>query len=301
MLKSSDYISEERIMGPQNNPELYQAIAADRQNAVSQEFRRRVLLAGTMSDLSTEFQKRDQTQHHLAEPTISTKLYALSLVQRSSMGVAGFNAFSPVTVHNGVLDNVKALEAPHHDEFSHEDELFRTRVVSLIPSEITRNEVDIFGLNFYQPEHGVEDASTKGLVVISKNAEKVGAVVSESRTLSGETVLFAVRNQKSDDAKLYSVAFDDPQNPNNQGFMHSSGITFQSETEARIMLPDSQVIVVKQLIGELQDQAVAELDKSVECLKQVDQDHLNDTERQAVAEAFKASGNFVEDGPVAII
>jgi len=126
-------------------------------------------------------------------------------------------------------------------------------------------EVEIFGLNFFQPDlnldldFGLNSDSNKLLVVGEKG------LIGEQCPINGETVILGVRNIKTNDAKLYKVDVDKA-STYNTGTQNQT-VYQVSEYKIAVTLPDNTVMVVEQLTDEQQQEAVREFQKSVETLK----------------------------------
>src|SRR3989304_9172246 len=103
-------------MGPEKNAELFQAVAEPRLPSLKGEFIRRGLLGESLRQLSDLFESKDNTSHPVTEPTLLLRLYALSQVQRSTMGIAGFEPMLAVNIDEQPNGGVDAKAAPAHDE-----------------------------------------------------------------------------------------------------------------------------------------------------------------------------------------
>lgn len=283
-------------MGPGKNQELYAAVAKDIEPILDDEFTRRNLVGPVLSELTILFDERDNTRRPMVEPTLFARLYAVSLVQRSRMGISGFNPLEAFNYGNAV----EAKAAPYHDEFKSQmnNATYRTRVINLLlPDQSLDKDIRIFGLNFYQPgpTEDVEPVAPErtptisGLIVTDNR----GRVTSKDRTpVTGETVVFAVHNRTSKDAKLYQVSFISPERADLT--FEREAVVFETGTRAKVCLPDKQVVTVEQLQDELLQQAVDELDKSVERLKGLaNPDTLLTTEERQAARSVALNSDTI--------
>ncbi len=245
-------------MGPEKNPELFQAVAEPRLPSLKEEFIRRGLLGESLRQLSKLFESKDNTSHPITEPSLLLRLFALSQVQRSTMGIAGFEPMLAVNIDEQPNGGIDAKAAPAHDEFMDNNSYYRTRVIDItIPNPHYGDMVEIFGLNIYQPtleerEDSPLETAEPGILMIGGQGE----VQHKKHPITGETVVFAVRNKQTEDAKLYKVAFlDSGEAPLRMG----PGVEYQSENSASVFLPDGRVATVELLGGELLQQALDEL------------------------------------------
>src|SRR4051812_36139590 len=193
-------------MNPEKNSELFEALAKPRIEALSQEFVRRNLLASTLEELSGLFEEKDHTSHPVTEPTLLGRLFALTQIQLTHMGVAGFRPVEAIDYDGSIW----AKAAPNHDQFTTSDgNTILTRLIKLTIPDRERSgmeeEVEIFGLNLYQPDANTdefladENDPAKRLIIIGGNKK----VQDRVHPITGETVVFAVRSKQTRDAKLY--------------------------------------------------------------------------------------------------
>jgi len=234
-------------MGPNTNPELYVSTAFDIQPVLDEEYIRRNLVAPALAELSVLFHERDNTPCPVIEPTLFARLYALSMVQRSRMGISGFYPLDTFR-YGGQVD---AKAAPSHDEFVTSNSVFRTRVINFVmpDRDATDRDIEIFGINFYQPaadedtpdKQPTRESTGSGIIVVDKR----GIVTNKRSPISGETVIFAVHNKVTHDAKLYQVTLEKPNNMDPQTV--DSAITLNAENCAQVSLPDSRRVNVTQL------------------------------------------------------
>ena len=252
-------------MGPEKNRELFAMVGEPALGEVDAEFDRRNLAGPTLADLTAEFNRKDNSPRPVTDPTLLAKLYALSMVQGSPMGVSGFNPMEAVDHYGGVT----AKAAPHHDTFPQDGREYRTRVIQLLPSgEHLPKDINIFGINLYQPGPNedalpVEPAKTtteRGLVVIDKR----GTVAKAGAPISGQTLLFAVYNTDTRDAKLYQATIERPEAYRESSL--SGGAVFENETSATVFLTEGLGVLVRQLGGVEQQQAVLELEAARDLL-----------------------------------
>ncbi len=295
-------------MGPDRNSVLFEAVGQPRIEALDEEFDRRTLLSQRLSELSELFDTKDHTSHPVTESTIFARLYALSRLQRTQMSIAGFTGMEPIDLSRGRAE-INAKVAPHHDEFrtrsngeDGNEKIYRTRVIKITMPESDYgsrdNHIEIFGINLYQLEpskelttHGPEsseaDPGANGYLVL---IGKAGQVQRKPEPITGETVIIAVRNTETNDAKLYSATFISPEDQDLEGF-NPKEITHKSANEAIVTLPDNNQIAITALSGEALTQAVAELSLAIdrlEALKDADET-LSDDEHAAAKNALATS------------
>lgn len=273
-------------MGPDKNSELFKSVAEDRIPALTGEFLRRNLLSATLAELAELFDEKDNTSHPVTEPTLLGRLVALSQVQRTQLGIAGFEPLSVVDFDG----SVSAKAAPHHDQFDTDSgETINTRIIKLsMPSSFDDETVEIFGLNMYQPDVNVdeffdEEAPAANIVVVGET----GKVMDKIKPISGETLAFAIRNKQTRDAKLYKVIYEE--SSEGQSYMDDD-IKHESETKAIVTLPDGKKVAVELLDGDLQNQMVNELQMAIDQLKGRNKNELSEDERQAVSGILDSSG-----------
>lgn len=268
-------------MGPERNKELFDAVAGSRIQSLTQEFVRRNLLAATLKEISELFADKDHTSHPVTEPTLLGRLWALTQVQRTHLGIAGFDPLEAVDFDGSII----AKSAPHHHEFSAPgNNTICTRIISLTMPD-TADTVEIFGLNLYQPDvdtdefFGDPENGTNKLVIVGDT----GRIRDKIYPITGETVAFAVRNKQTQDAKLYRVAYTDPAEALTDT---DAGIKHEGENRIIVSLPDEMAVVVELIDGQLQHQMVDELRAAIDKLKSMKVSELAADERQAVSEIF---------------
>lgn len=296
-------------MNPEKSPLLHNTVVKDREGGIYEEFARRNLLANTIRDLSEQFEDKEDVLHKPSEPTLYAKLYALSQIQQSRLGVAGFSPLSPIEQGLiGSLWTVSAKVAPPHDQYQLGETTISTRAISFSSDATMESEVDILGLNIFIEDFNVDEVGiegfnediqpSKGLLIVG-DAGKKGPVLLDGapKTVNGETVIFAVRSKISNDAKLYTMDFVSSKDRDIASFQHPSGIRYENDNVAYVMLPDSQVMRVEQLTGQAQIEAVAELDKATEAFKDKKRkDDLSGEERIAANNAMRG----ITEGPNSI-
>jgi hypothetical protein len=278
-------------MGPEKNSKLYNKLAKPREASLTDEFMRRNLLSATLAELSELFDEKDNTTNPVTEPTMLGKLYALMRVQRSHMGVAGFEPMDMVYM-DGTLS---AKVAPAHDSYELEDEdgrtgnIINTRVIKLtMPDKYSDEQVEVFGLNIYMPDidtHGFFESEQAKLLIVGES----GKVQDKPAAVTGETVAFAVRNKITQDAKLYKVEYlsehMDIYNPN------EDAIVQENETSTTTTLPDNQSVRIEVLPGELQTEMVEEIRSAIEKLKGIETKEFSDVEKHVVADILGSSSS----------
>lgn len=299
-------------MGPSSNPELYENHAAPRVEALDEEFSRRMLLSSRLADLSSLFSDKDNTSHPVTESTLSIRLFALSHLQHTQMSIAGFSGMEAIDFSRG-YSSIMAKVAPHHDEFQinengNEGEVaaktYRTRVIKItMPDDrligASNQHIEVFGLNFYQPEpkstsmpttdDGTKDpAAASYLTLIGRS----GRAERKQEPITGETVVLAVRNTETNDAKLYAVCIIPPEEREVTGF-DTKQVIHKSADEALVTLPDQTQISVKALSGQELLQAVDEFSAAIDVLKAIDSvdGDLSDTERAAVTASLATASS----------
>lgn len=284
-------------MGPDKNPELFRAHAMPRVEALDEEFERRMLLSQSLAELSTLFEEKDNTSHPVTEPTLYSRLYALSRLQRTQLSISGFHGMEGVNLSRGIGD-ISAKVAPHHDEFRKEGNgggarVYRTRVIQITMPEsgygVPNENIEIFGINFYQPEPVFEN-DTESPEAKDPGAQGYLAIVGKDRKvqrkpqpITDETVVIAVRNKETNDAKLYAASFLAPEDRKSNTF-DAAEIMHEAINEAVVVLPDQTQVLVKALSGKELLQAVAELSSSIEVLKKISNidGELSEEEQAAV-------------------
>jgi hypothetical protein len=292
------------IMGPNKNPDLFQSYGEPRVMALDEEFERRMLLSSKLAELSELFEEKDNTSHPITESTLFARLYALSRLQHTPMSIAGFSGMEAVDMSRGYSD-ISAKAALYHDEHKVESEdgsakLYRTRAIKVTIPETAYGDrnghVEIFGLNFYQPEPDIEidksvrqdPASKQYLTLIGKN----GRAQRKPQAITGETVVIAVRNKETNDAKLYAAQLIAPEDHEETSvFESSSEIVHKSIYQAKVTLPDQTQVHIETLSGTNLLQAVAEFSLAIDVLKAVENmdQNLNEEERAAVSATIHQS------------
>lgn len=263
-------------MNADDSPELFNRIVAKKEASVAEEFERRNLLSSTIRDLSEQFEEKENVTHAPSEPVLYAKLYALSQIQQSRLGVAGFSPMAPVEV--GLIRsvwNAKLQAAPAHDEYTDEvlDRTYYTRAIKFASNQLDQSEVDVIGLNFYQKDYIFDEEDDSKKLVVVKGMDRQGrSIISDDKpgTINGETLVFAVRNKTTNDAKLYVMDILGPNEASEISFTHQSGIKYEDDNTAYVSLPDNQVMKIEQLAGVEQIEAVKELEKATEVLKAKD-------------------------------
>ena len=276
-------------MGPHQNPELYDIATRSTEPAVSDEFRRLNIVTPVLRELSALFDERENTPRAVIEPILFARLFALSMVQRSRMGLTGF---SPLQAFDDG-GTVEAKAAPHHDQYysdEHKNTFWARAINFQLPYQDVSDEIRIFGLNVYIPGPNDDEIENAGY---SSSATGTGLVITDRRgrvmsknqsPIAGETVIFAVHNKTTSDAKFYTVGLIDPQEADHT--LGQYAVDYSSSTEATVWLPDKQRMKVMQLQGSLQLQAVDEFQHAIDRLKGVDcPDDILSPEEQMAARA----------------
>jgi hypothetical protein len=283
-------------MGPTMNPELFKAVTGDVTRRIDDEYVRRGTVAPVLADLSLEFSIKDNSPLPVTEPTLFARLFALSMVQRSNMGISDFNPLSAFDYNGKVL----AKAAPHHDSYRDDSSIYHTRLIQFtLPdnSHEVSKDISIFGLNFYQPNLDDEPIevspeptkTTSGLVITDRR----GHVTQAKKTpVAGETVVFAVHNKATNDAKLYQVTIEPVEVTTAEMNYGQRQIDFKDENHAVVQLPDSRRVNVHQLSGSLQMEAVAELEAALATLKGLSSpDNILSAEEQRAAREAATGSN----------
>ncbi len=282
-------------MGPSTNPELYSVAAAKLEVHLDDEHNRRIMVAPYVAELAELFGAKDNTPNVVVEPTLVSRLIALSMVQRSRMGVTGLEPLEAFD-YDGTA---QAHAAPAHDEFiTSKGHALKTRAVNFVlPGRSNNNDIAIFGLNVYQPSADDDPAPVKptetshqGFVVVDKK----GTARGQHRPITGETVVFAVYNKSTKDAKVYTVALEDPK----EDVLHYTdrSVSFESETQAVVTMRDNRRVTVTQLTGDILMQAVRELDAATKVLsgKADLKDLLSEEETVAARITAASSDNSID-------
>lgn len=280
-------------MGPNTNPALFKEFGEPNVAALDEEFLRRNLLSGTLEELSDLFAEKDHTSHPVTEPTLFGRLYALSQVQKTENGIAGFYPMNAVDfAARGA--NIRAKAALPHDEFTDSrGNKYRTRVIQLtMPDEDYAAEIDVFGINFYRPDIDVDELLPEisekgnGLVVVGAG----GGILTKEQPITGKTPILAVLNKVTNDAKLYQVSVS---MTSGHLSVTSTGITHESETDTRstVILPDNTFASIKLLTSSLQNEALVELQNGLAKLKAAKEPgaDLSEEERVALATSLRRS------------
>lgn len=279
-------------MRPDNNPKLFEQFGRPQINSLNEEFLRRNLVAGVLEDLSNEFEEKDHTAHPVAEPTLVARLFALSQVQRTAMGIAGFDPLETVDFSR-YRGSIEAKAAPAHDSFDDNGSTYKTRAIKFVMhGDDAADAIDVFGLNFYQEDAAVDEIApaeaSAGLVLIGDK----GNVVDKQKPITGSTLLFAVRSKMTNDAKVYTVDVVDPGKIDPAETARQT--VQESKTSTKVVMPDQTVIRVTQLEGNELAEAVNELQSSYDRLKQQNSpdDDLDETERAAISTLIRADGEW---------
>lgn len=302
-------------MRPDNNNELYNIAGSPFEGSVSAEYVRRHLLRETFCELADAFNDKETTSHPIADPTMMAKLYALSQVQRTSMGIAGFDPFSAIdtTVTTGM---VNAFIAPEHDRYEVGGETFLTRAVLLdMPQKGENDHVSVFGLNYYQADFNISPSDRLSIDGVSATdvesklvvVERGGNVLEERAPVMGQTAIFGVYNKATGDAKLYKIAHvkDIPVDASEQlarsvsgqgGSVVYDGAVSEEGIESRafIALPDSTCMTVDMLRGTLELQANREFRLAVEAFENDVSPNASLSEAEADAITASLKGAFGE-------
>lgn len=276
-------------MGPETNSELFQAFAVPRIEAINEAFDRRNMAAGTMRELDEQLNEKETTADPVTEPTLYTRLYVLSHVQRTQVGLDGLTPLSAVDFREG--SSVKAKQAPHHEEYVTPDGIaYRTRAIRLeLSTDRTSRDISIFGLNIYRPDIDFDsladnsgDNSSSGIILVDDKAN----VKRKEQAITGETVVFAAINKRSGDVKLYTVSPE----PANEYSENKPPITHDPANPNRILVatPDGQYYAVEQLGGKLLFQALDEFNKALAKVKGATSlnDTLGENEREALQDVI---------------
>ena len=274
-------------MNPETSTELYSKLAQPRLESLQEEYMRRNLVAGVLKDVSDLFNSRETTRNPITEPALFARFYALSQVQRTHLGVTGFNPLTVVRFEEGVV-SLEAKIAPPHDEVTLDDgTTLRSRLINITlpepngvddnpglswgqPHQIKQPEsdIEIFGINIFLPDVDIEAALTesenvpkKGLALVSRGGE----VRKKPQPVTGETVLFGVRNRRTNDAKLYAIIREPQEDTEDLKFVNS--IAHKKDGSCVVLLPDGIFMSIKSLAGAELNQAVEEIVKGSDTLK----------------------------------
>lgn len=281
-------------MGPGKNSTLYEAAAAARLQAIDEEFERRNVSTRTMQELGDELIAKETTPDPVTEPTLYARLYVLTQVQRTQIGMDGLVPIKAVDFQDS--SSVTARQAPHHDKFSNDRGVYCTRAIKLeLPGYQGEEDIQLFGLNIYQPDISSESpldtaepaaSETPSLVIIGGK----GDVLRKEKSITGETVVFAAFNKRSGDVKFYTVkAMPLPDNLENIAVIRHDP---ENRNIVRVGTPDGQYFEIEQLQGDLLLAAIDEFDKALTAVKEVTPPNssLKPEEREALSSALGASG-----------
>lgn len=274
-------------MGPGKNKELFDSIAQSQLDGISQESQRRDALGTALKRLSMFFEVVS-TAHNLSEPALLTRLFALSLVQNSKMGISGFEPLLALT-HDQPNGSIYAKKAPAHDKFIDENGIeYRTRVINvMMPRYEVDDTIELYGLNLYVPTDQEQDEELSSRTNGSKSrlviVNAAGEIVQEPQPITGGTAVFAVRNKRIGDAKAYTVELEEEDDTLSMASFGSSSVRYISDTEAIVRLNDGRQVKINELKDELLMQAIDELRNGSKELAGIvkDMDGLNDDERRA--------------------
>jgi hypothetical protein len=293
-------------MGPDKNTELFR-LAADAHlgERLQNEMARREMLEGAMGDLSEAFAQDDRTPCPITEPTMLNNLIALNNLQRTHMGVAGTNPLAAVRFDRatGTIGTLSGLVAPAHDSFTTSNTLspVHTRAIKITLNGPHRDDyedddanVEYFGLNLFIPDAQIPDtpegdeptpASSMLIVVGEGGKRKTG----DTKHISGETPIIAVRNKDTGDAKVYAfrqLSSEDVVDPAEWRGFTMNDVTFKGN-EAIVPLSDGQVRVVTLLEGDALRQVADEFNAAVAAIKERQDDGLTVAERAIARAALK--------------
>jgi hypothetical protein len=285
-------------MRPEQNGELLGLVATHNHTyeRLAEETVRREMLTPNLSDLSDAFGQIEETDHHITDPTLVMKLYALAKLQATEFGVSGTNPLDAVTSGYSYV-HVRAQVAPAHDEFHSEvvNGPVRTRAIRL---KVTNGEpeedqqVELFGLNLFTPDLSVSDepetqapSPTSKLIVVSTKGRLTGV----KSYITGEIPIVAVRNKETRDAKVYAFLEGDIELLETEERMEleRSGTLIKGK-DAFIRLPGGKTQIVRELTEDMQRQAATEFESATRAIKQRDIVTLTDSERAAATSAGSA-------------
>lgn len=296
-------------MSPESNPELFNKLAEPSMGNLNEEYMRRNLVAGVLKDASELFEDRQTTRHPITEPSLFARFYALSQVQRTNLGVTGFNPLRVVRFEEGVV-SLEAKSAPHHDEVELQDgPTLRTRLINITVPEPSYasdtgglswnheqqtktqdGDIEIFGINIYYPDTEIDDIFAdadqqprKRLAIVSRSGE----VRDKPQPITGETIIFGVRNRRTNDAKLYTITPLKSDDVEDTAFIASP--SHKQDGSSIVRLPDGVYMVVRSLSGDDLRGAVEEIERGVRALQNGEScdSQLSPEERQAVGSAFE--------------
>ncbi len=264
-------------MRPDKNGELLETIGKEALEYVDEESSRRNQLALLLDSLSDNFERKIGDSSQIIDPTMFARLFAISQVQRTQIGLSGFDPMSAInTSHNGI---VMAKIAPHHDEYEDDGlKVYKTRVLEIdLPEYAVNSQVNIFGINIYRDDTGLthDEGKTPGLVIVSESLR----VSPDDESISGDTSIFAVINKDTKDAKVYLVTHHN--DDDDMSVLNSSNIQRKSAHEMIVKLPDGHSIKIQQLTGDLELQAISEIEASDKVLNDYQPDELSAEEKMA--------------------
>lgn len=269
-------------MNPDSSKELFELLGPRTLGYIDDESLRMNQLSVFLKELSDSFDRKITVPTQIIDPTMFARLYALSQVQRTQIGISGFDPMSAIhSEHNGI---VMAKVAPHHDEYEDGVKVYKTRVVKFALSDyVVNDQVDIFGINLYRDDVALTDDRNLGgeqntgkLVVV----DEVLNVVPEEKSIKGDTSIFTVINKETGDAKVYLVshAGEDEE----VDLFSGNSIKHISAHEKVVRLPDGHVIRISQLAGDLEMQVIAEIEHAEKALEGYTPENLTPEEKTAV-------------------
>ena len=286
-------------MGPDNSIQLYRRVERGGSVArLEEETLRRVAIGQTLGDLSDQFETRaDGQPAHIAEPVMVRKLYALAAIQRTRLGVAGFDPRAAINFDHS-SDRVMAEAAPAHDSFNHDEfgSQAMTRAIKFIIRDYNGeadSTIEMFGLNLYIADPNIEaidgisepHASHPTQLLVVNEAGRATKQTEEAY-ISGETPIIAVRNSKTGDARVYLLldaeTSDIPDDLTDSHGARAAGQPLIQGAEAWVDLPDGQVQRIVVLQGDELANAAREFADAASALQTGGIDQLSVSERAAV-------------------
>lgn len=198
-------------MGPHKGPSFETIVDTGFELRLGLEEQRRLAVGTVLADVSKEFGCDEALAGQVTEPTLAFKLLVLAHVQNSPLGVVGFDPRGNID-RTRSAGTVKAFAAPPHDSYKSGTSTVYTRVVKLLPT-YGDEDIEVFGLNLYAETATAGSDDIKALAEYEHPAQSrltlvtpKGSVTNSTvHHVTGETPIIAVRNNKTGDAKVYSI------------------------------------------------------------------------------------------------
>lgn len=276
-----------------NDLELYkQVLAHSFVKSLGDEALRRSMAGPVLEELGKEFTESERTYNPVIEPNLLAKIYGLSLVQQSQMGVYGFTP-SDVYDYKG---EVTAKIAPAHSVLERGGNEYRARVICFTNDYLENQDVTVFGVNIYAPDmdeaFATEDGRPKSKLLL---VDGTGKSMKKEQPVAGGTPIIAVYSNKTGDAKIYHV--ETMVNEGTMAPLDGSKVVYTNNYTAEAFTPDGQKVEITQLTGLVFSEAINELEEGLKKLKTADRVELSSEEQAAAREVGGLGSGFLLSGP----